>query len=54
MLPHQSSHPGMTEIGLIQRYSSQQPMVESVIRFVILHKFYLHYDGIMYLQTKKE
>ena len=31
---HHSPDLGMTEIGLTQQYSSQQPMAESVIRFV--------------------
>ena len=34
VLVHHSPDLGMTEIGLIQQYSSQQPMAESVIRFV--------------------
>ena len=34
VLVHHGADLGMTEIGLIQQYSSQQPMAESVIRFV--------------------
>ena len=53
VLVHHSPDLGMTEIGLIQQYSSQQPMAESVIRVVTFTGIYLQND-IMYLQRERK